>query len=129
MSEEFKVNLKDFSEKELKAAIKAKQDMDKFQRKPVWAQLQIILRQNGISIGAIAVLLTGGVWQKENILRKLNPPVEVINKQIVVENLPKSVELNARRIDALMINLSSVETELNDLAYYVKKKSYTRRKK
>ncbi len=125
MSEEFKVNLKDFSESELKAAIKAKREIDRFQKKPIWEQLKIILKQNGISLTAIAALLTGGIWQKDNIIRVINPPADVINEQILAHNLPEAVELHTRKIDALSKALNELDVRLNDLGYYVKKKSYS----
>ncbi len=129
MSEEFKINLKDFSEAELKAAIKAKKKIDQFQRKPIWQQLGIVLKQKGITISAIAALITVWVWQKENILRILNPPTEIINKAIIAHNLPEAVELHARKIEALSKALDELNIRLNDLGYYVRKKSYSHRKK
>jgi hypothetical protein len=120
MSDRSHINLKDYSPDELKSAIASERKIDKFRKKPAWEQFFIVARQNGLSLTAIIVLLTGGVWQKDSILQILNPPTETINEQIITHNLPSEVELNSRRIEKL-------EVKIKALSSFVKK-SHLRRK-
>ena len=108
MSYEFgKGNLDKYFERELRWAIKAK--------------------QNSLAI-TIVIAMLAAVWQKNNIIRAINPPTDVINERIIAHNLPAAVELNSRKIRALSDKLNELEISIDDLSYHIKKKSYSRRR-
>lgn len=127
MSLEFKkVNLKDYTDAEMKDAIRDQDKMRKYKGKSFLEQARINARNKGYSITAmLTVLVLLATWQKGNIGRILNPPVETINKEIIVHNLPNEVKLNTRKLNALLAQIEAMEDEMIDLSYYIKKSHYT----
>ena len=126
MSNEFRINLDDYSEAELKAAIHAKRQDDRFWSKPLWHQILILLKQNGLTVSIALTILLGGYWQKDNLIELVYPPPDVLNRQITAHNLPLNVRLNSRRIDGNSGRIQVLEQQVNDLSYLMKKYRYPR---
>jgi len=87
MSEEITVNLDAFTAEELIAAVRAKRKIEKYQKKSLFEQLVINVKNKGYTVGTIAAVLAGGgIWQKDNILKVISPPIVISQEEITEAN-------------------------------------------